>query len=138
MLGKVFKYGLFIRLYLLSKDRFSNWLLYLFSIFINYYAHGQMEKGAKIMENPSYELLFLKSENLLYALIVGMFIFKETNIFRTEENQTKVKENTAKPKINNVQNRSEETVVSSLKNDGFDHIRKKGKLRTHAEKLLKE
>ena len=35
-------------------------------------------------------------------------------------------------------NQSEETVVSSLKDDGFDHIRKKGKLRTHAEKLLKE
>ena len=97
-----------------------------------------MVKAAKIVENPSYELLFLKSENLLYALIVGMFLFKETNIFRTKKNQTKVKENTAKPKINNVQNRSEETVVSSLKNDGFDHIRKKGKLRTHAEKLLKE
>ena len=35
-------------------------------------------------------------------------------------------------------NQSEETVVSSLKDDGFDHIRKKGELRTHAEKLLKE
>ena len=97
-----------------------------------------MVKAAKIVENPSYELLFLISENSLYALIIGIFIFKETNIFRTEKNQTKVKENTAKTKINNVQNQSEETVVSSLKNDGFDHIRKKGKLRTHAEKLLKE
>ena len=48
------------------------------------------------------------------------------------------KQKTAKLKINNVQNQSEETVVSSLKDDGFDHIRKKGKLRTHAEKLLKE
>ena len=97
-----------------------------------------MVKAAKILENPSYELLFLISENSLYALIIGIFIFKETNIFRTEKSQTKVKENTAKLKINNVQNQSEETVVSSLKDDGFDHIRKKGKLRTHAEKLLKE
>ena len=67
-----------------------------------------------------------------------MFIFKETNVFRTKKSQTKAKENTAKPKINNVQNQSEETVVSSFKDDGFDHIRKKGKLRTHAEKLLRE
>ena len=138
MFGKVFKYGLFIRLYLLSKDRFSNWLLYLFSIGINSFAHSQLVKAAKIMENPSYELLFLISENLLYALIIGMFIFKETNIFRAKKNQTKVKENTAKPKINNVQNQSEETVVSSSEDDGFDHIRKKGKLITQAEKLLRE
>ena len=51
----------------------------------------------------SIELLFLISENSLYALIIGIFIFKETNIFRTEKNQTKVKENTAKTKINNVE-----------------------------------
>ena len=69
------------------------------------------------------------------GIFLSAFFLGTIYLYGQTKDRWNWKENTTKPKINNVQNQSEETVVSSLKDDGFDHIRKKGKLKIRAERL---
>ncbi len=129
MLGKIFKYGFFIRLYLLFKDRFSNWLWYFFLILIIFYAHSEIVEYSNTIEDKSLVKWSFIIKNFLLIFIIGMFIFKEKNIFKTKTSPAEVKKDIGQ---------SEEVEISSIEGDGFDHVRKKTKLNTHAEKLLKE
>ena len=67
-----------------------------------------------------------------------MFIFRETNIFKTKPPQAEVKKDIGHLRVKEDTNQLEEVEVSSIKGDGFDHVRTKAKLNTHAERLLKE
>ncbi len=136
MLGKIFKYGFFIRLYLLFKDRFSNWLWYFFLILIIFYAHSEIVEYSSAIEDKSLVKWSFIIKNFSLIVIIGMFIFKETNIFKTKTSEAEIIKDTDQTKIKKVLNHSEEVEISSIEGDGFDHVRKKTKLNTHAEKLL--
>ncbi len=138
MLGKIFKYGFFIRLYLLFKDRFSNWLWYLFLLLIIFYAHSEIVEYSNSIEDKSLVKWSFIIKNFSLIFIIGMFIFKETNIFKTKTSEAEIKKDIDQSDVNKVLNKSEEVESSSIEGDGFDQIRKKDKLNTHAEKILKE
>ena len=129
MLGNALKYGFFIRFYLLFKNRFPNWLWYIFIVLIILYSHSEIAEYSKVIEDNSLLKWSFITKNLLLITILALFLFKETKIFRPKDTPAEI---TTKP------DRIEETEGSHSKGDGFDQIRSKDKLSTHAEMLLKE
>ena len=129
MLGNALKYGFFIRFYLLFKNRFPNWLWYIFIVLIILYSHSEIAEYSKVIEDNSLLKWSFITKNLLLITILALFLFKETKIFRTKSTPAKVTKDT---------DELEEAQSSPSEGDGFDRIRKKDKLKTHAEKLLKK
>ena len=129
MLGKILKYGFFIRFYLLFKNRFPSWLWYVFIVFIILYSHSEIVEYSKVTKDTLLLKWSFITKNLLLIFTLGFFLFKETKVLRSKNTPTKVAKDT---------NELEEVGSSTSEGDGFDLIRKKDKLNTHAEKLLKK
>jgi len=125
MLGKIFKYGFFLRLYFLFKGRFSNWLIYLFLSITIFYAHNEIKDISIAITNDRLLVWSYIIKNILLLLLVIIFLVKEVKIFR--------KNNTI---IKNQNNHSEKKEKKPIEGDGFNAIRAKKKLNSNAENIL--
>ena len=126
MLGKIFKYGFFLRLYFLFKERFSNWLIYLFLLIVIFYAHNEIKNISIVINNNDLLVWSYVIKNILLLLLVILFLIKEIKIFR--------KKNIIVKKQNNPSQIIDQT---SIEGDGFNSIRAKKKLSSNAENILK-
>ena len=125
MLGKIFKYGFFLRLYFLFKERFSNWLIYLFLLIVIFYAHNEIKNISIVINNNDLLVWSYIIKNILLLLLVILFLIKEIKIFR--------KKNIIVKKQNNPSQIIDQT---SIEGDGFNSIRAKKKLSSNAENIL--
>ena len=129
MIDKIFKYGFFLRIYLLMKDKFSKWFIYLLSILITLYAHSEVIELSEIINDKSYVLWSYFVKNFILILIFGFFLINETQTFKAK---SKPNSNQNKIKIN------DGLKVDKKNGDPFANIRNKKKLSTYSDKILKD
>ena len=113
MLSRIFKYGFFLRLYFILKNRISRWFYYLFLIIIIFYAHGEIKEVSSVINDQSLIIWSYIIKNLLLIILIIIFILKETSLLNSKRKN--LKNDINQDKITN----------TSIESDGFDAIRKK-------------
>jgi len=124
MIGKILKYGIFLRFYLLFKERLSAWFFYFLLTIIILYSHNEIKEISIVVNNTKLLVWSYVIKNLLLLFLIIIFIKKETNIFKSKN-------------INNIDFgdiHEKNTIIG----DGFNTIRNKKTLMTSSEMLLKQ
>ena len=129
MLDKILKYGFFLRLYLLTKDRISKWFIYLLLVLFIFYIHSEVVSLSNLIDDKSLIIKSYIIKNSLLLTILVVFLINETRTFK------------AKNKPNNPDKNlhsNKEKKSNSTNDDPFANIRAKKILITYAEKILKD
>jgi len=116
MLGRIFKYGLFLRLYFILKNKIIRWFYYLFLIVIIFYTHNEIKEISDVLASPSLTVWSYIIKNFLLLVVISIFIIKETYLFKSKIKNSK---NDISHNINN------KTKYNPIESDGFDKIRNK-------------
>ena len=129
MLDRILKYGFFLRLYLLTKDRIFKWFIYLLLVLFIFYVHSEVVALSNLIDDKSLIINSYIIKNSLLLIILVVFLINETRTFK------------AKNKPNNPDrnlNSDKEKKTISSNDDPFENIRAKKTLNTYAEKILKD
>jgi len=129
MLDKILKYGFFLRLYLLTKDRISKWFIYLLLVLFILYGHSEVVALSNLIDDKSLIINSYIIKNLLLMLILVVFIINETRTFKAKNKHNNPDKNL---------NSDKEKKTISSNDDPFANIRAKKTLSTYAEKILKD
>ena len=128
MLDKILKYGFFLRLYLLTKDRISKWFIYLLLVLFILYGHSEVVALSNLIDDKSLIINSYIIKNLLLMTILVVFIINETRTFKAKK-----KPNNSDIDLDNYN----EDKATRISDDPFANIRAKKILNTYAEKILK-
>ena len=129
MLDKILKYGFFLRLYLLTKDRISKWFSYLLLVLFIFYIHSEVVALSSLIDDKSLIINSYIIKNLLLLIIFVVFLINETRTFKAKN-----KPNNSDRNLNS--NKEKKTISNN--DDPFANIRAKKTLNTYAEKILKD
>ena len=129
MLDRILKYGFFLRLYLLTKDRIFKWFIYLLLVLFIFYIHSEVVALSNLIDDKSLIINSYIIKNSLLLIILVVFLINETRTF-------KVKNKPNNPDRNLNSDKEKETISNN--NDPFANIRAKKTLSTYAEKILKD
>mgnify|MGYP006102386803 CR=1 FL=1 len=129
MLGRILKYGFFLRLYLLTKDRIFKWFIYLLLVLFIFYIHSEVVALSNLIDDKSLIINSYIIKNSLLLIILVVFLINETRTFKAKK-----KPNNPDRNLNN----DKEKKTISNNDDPFVNIRAKKTLNTYAEKILKD
>ena len=129
MLGRILKYGFFLRLYLLTKDRIFKWFIYLLLVLFIFYIHSEVVALSNLIDDKSLIINSYIIKNSLLLIILVVFLINETRTFKAKN-----KPNNSNRNLNS--DKEKKTISSN--DDPFENIRAKKTLNTYAEKILKD
>ena len=129
MLDRILKYGFFLRLYLLTKDRIFKWFIYLLLVLFIFYVHSEVVALSNLIDDKSLIINSYIIKNSLLLIILVVFLINETRTFKAKN-----KPNNSNRNLNS--DKEKKTISSN--DDPFENIRAKKTLNTYAEKILKD
>ena len=116
MLDRILKYGFFLRLYLLTKDRIFKWFIYLLLVLFIFYIHSEVVALSNLIDDKSLIINSYIIKNSLLLIILVVFLINETRTFKAKN-----KPNNSNRNLNS----DKEKKTISNNDDPFANIRAK-------------
>ena len=86
MLDRILKYGFFLRLYLLTKDRIFKWFIYLLLVLFIFYVHSEVVALSNLIDDKSLIINSYIIKNSLLLIILVVFLINETLLLKLKIN----------------------------------------------------